>query len=408
MKITRLFIFIFIFISAQLYAKEYTVENIPNVHLNDGRLFVSNPDGILSDKTVATLDQMLYQMQAENTAEIAVVAVESIGNKDIDIFATDLFSSWGIGKRSKDNGVLILFVLDQRKITFRTGYGVEGVLPDAICKRIQTRDMLPYFKKGDYDNGFINGVGTITKVLTTPGATEELTAVRENEEFSAISLISGYLTFSVIFSFIMLAFILTAKRRKKDHNPYEKYKALKTYKVFLLSASFIFPVFTLFLYWWVASSLKRLRNEPRKCEQCGAPMRKLNEEEDNFYLTPQENTEEKINSVDYDVWLCDKCGDTQVYPYENNMCGYTECPNCHTKAFSLQKDHIVRHATTLSQGMGEKIYYCEHCHKTIRKSYIIPIIIAASAAGRGNRGGGGFSGGFGGGMTGGGGSTSGW
>ena len=138
MKITRLFIFIFIFTSAQLYAKEYTVENIPNVHLNDGRLFVSNPDGILSDKTVATLDQMLYQMQAENTAEIAVVAVESIGNKDIDIFATDLFSSWGIGKKSKDNGVLILFILDQRKITFRTGYGVEGVLPDAICKRIQT------------------------------------------------------------------------------------------------------------------------------------------------------------------------------------------------------------------------------------------------------------------------------
>ena len=226
MKITRLFIFIFIFTSAQLYAKEYTVENIPNVHLNDGRLFVSNPDGILSDKTVATLDQMLYQMQAENTAEIAVVAVESIGNKDIDIFATDLFSSWGIGKKSKDNGVLILFILDQRKITFRTGYGVEGVLPDAICKRIQTRDMLPYFKKGDYDNGFINGVGTITKVLTTPGATEELTAVRENEEFSAISLISGYLTFSVIFSFIMLAIILTAKRRKKDYNPYEKYKAL--------------------------------------------------------------------------------------------------------------------------------------------------------------------------------------
>ena len=136
-------------------------------------------------------------------------------------------------------------------------------------------------------------------------------------------------------------------------------------------------------------------------------MRKLDEEEDNRYLTPQENTEERLNSVDYDVWLCDHCGNTLVYPYENQFTQYQKCPSCHSRAYSFEGDHILRRATTVSTGLGEKRYYCAHCHKTDCKQYIIPIIVAAAVVGSGRRGGGfggGFSGGsFGGGSFGGGG-----
>ena len=70
-------------------AAEYTVEQVPNVHLNDSRRFVSNPDGILSAETVTQLDQMLFAMQEANTSEIAVVALQSIGNADPDVFSTE-------------------------------------------------------------------------------------------------------------------------------------------------------------------------------------------------------------------------------------------------------------------------------------------------------------------------------
>ncbi len=61
-------------------AIEYTVDKVPNVHLDDGRRFVSNPDGILSAETVNTLDQMLFSLQEANTSEVAVVALQSIGD----------------------------------------------------------------------------------------------------------------------------------------------------------------------------------------------------------------------------------------------------------------------------------------------------------------------------------------
>lgn len=156
-------------------ATEYTVDKVPNVHLDDGRRFVSNPDGILSAETVNTLDQMLFSLQEANTSEVAVVALQSIGDDDIDDFATELFTRWGIGKQN-DNGLLVLLILDQRRITFRTGYGIEGILPDAICKRIQTQYVIPQFKQGDYDKGILDGMNVITRILTTPEAVKELAA----------------------------------------------------------------------------------------------------------------------------------------------------------------------------------------------------------------------------------------
>lgn len=67
----------------------------------------------------------------------------------------------GCGKERKNNGLVILLVTDQRCIQFYTGYGLEGDLPDAICKRIQTRDMIPYLKDGNWDAGMVAGVRAV-------------------------------------------------------------------------------------------------------------------------------------------------------------------------------------------------------------------------------------------------------
>ena len=78
---------------------------------------------------------------------------------------TSFFEHWGIGKKADDNGLLILLVLDQRKVTFATGYGLEGVLPDALCFRIQQNEMVPWFRKNDFDRGMTEGVRAVTLVL---------------------------------------------------------------------------------------------------------------------------------------------------------------------------------------------------------------------------------------------------
>lgn len=80
---------------------------------------------------------------------MAVVAVDDIAGGDAFSFAVELFRSWGVGSAESDNGLGILLVKELREIRFVTGGGLEGILPDALCKRIQLNYMLPAFREGD-------------------------------------------------------------------------------------------------------------------------------------------------------------------------------------------------------------------------------------------------------------------
>ena len=144
----------------------YRVDEIPNVQRADRTKFVSNPDGILTPQAVARIDSICYQLRHRNIAQVAVVAVDRIASDDMFDFGYKLFSSWGVGRKEGDNGLGILLVKERREIRFMTGYGLEGVLPDAICKRIQTKYMLPYFREGDYSAGMVAGMEAVDKRLT--------------------------------------------------------------------------------------------------------------------------------------------------------------------------------------------------------------------------------------------------
>ena len=161
----RLFaILLLIVLCHTVEARQYSVKDIPNVQLQNRYNFTSNPDGILSPYAVAKIDSICYDLRHRGIAQTAVVAVEEIDSDDVFEFAYELFSSWGVGSKS-DSGIGILLVEDAREIRFITGYGVEGALPDAICKRIQTQYMLPYFRDGDYSSGMVAGVEAIRAVL---------------------------------------------------------------------------------------------------------------------------------------------------------------------------------------------------------------------------------------------------
>lgn len=162
----------------------YGVGDIPNVHVADSTRFVSNPDGILSQEAVDRLDGILHRVWQTTTTEPAVVVVDDIDTDDIDGFATDLFTQWGIGKDDLDNGVLLLVVKNQRAAVIRPGYGIEGVLPDGKCGRILRDDMFPKFRDGDYDGGVSAGVGRIADVLTDPDNAAELHSSQRNNALS--------------------------------------------------------------------------------------------------------------------------------------------------------------------------------------------------------------------------------
>ena len=146
-------------------AGSYRPDEIPNVQRMDRRRYVSNPDGILSAGAVARIDSLCASLRERGLAQVAVVAVDDIAGGDAFSFAVELFRSWGVGSAKSDNGLGILLVKDLREIRFVTGGGLEGILPDALCKRIQLTYMLPAFREGDYSAGMVAGVGAAATIL---------------------------------------------------------------------------------------------------------------------------------------------------------------------------------------------------------------------------------------------------
>lgn len=92
--------------------------------------------------------------------------------RDTFSFAIELFGSWGVGSAESDNGLGVLLVRNLHEIRFITGGGLEGILPDALCKRIQMKYMLPAFRQEDYDAGMLAGLAVTAEVLA--GGTPDL------------------------------------------------------------------------------------------------------------------------------------------------------------------------------------------------------------------------------------------
>lgn len=415
----RLFTFSLILVAVVLTAgaRSYRPEDVPNVHLADSTKFVSNPDGILSAAAVDTLDRMLADVWRSTSAEPVVVVIDQMADDyDIDHFANDLFEKWGIGKKDTENGLLIVVAAGDRRYVVRTGRGLGGVLPDVVCGRVMRHEAAPRFKEGDFDGGVIAATRSLTRPLTDPADAAEIRskyannadAAGEDEDVFMFVVWCGVAAGA--FSLLWVVWIVVSSRGQNDQ---ERYRRLNTAKPVVMFLSFIglgIPVVALLLCLW---KMKRLRDHARQCPNCGHGMRKLDEVTDNNYLTPAQDLEERLNSVDYDVWLCDQCGEKDVIPYINRQSAYTECQVCGARTCALSGNRIITQPTTRSEGRGERIYSCRNCHNRFSKPYSIaklaaPVVIVPGGGGFGG-GGGGFGGGsFGGGGTSGGGASGGW
>ncbi len=151
----------------QAVAAPYGVADVPNTRLTDADIYISNPDGLIDAREAAAINALLQTTERETGIEIAVVALKAVNTDDARTFAVELFERWGIGKKGKDNGLLILLVTEPpaRSVTFEVGYGLEGVLPDVVCYRLQQKHMVPLLSAGKYSEAMLLGVRAVTDYL---------------------------------------------------------------------------------------------------------------------------------------------------------------------------------------------------------------------------------------------------
>lgn len=120
----------------------------------------------LSPDEQARLEQKLVDFNDSTSTQISIVTLNDLGPYEISDYAFQLGEKWGIGRKQKNNGVLIVASKTQREVFIATGYGVEDVLPDAICKRIVEQIIIPNFKTGNFYAGFNSATNEIMARLT--------------------------------------------------------------------------------------------------------------------------------------------------------------------------------------------------------------------------------------------------
>ena len=162
----------------------------------------------LNTDQINRLEQKLVSYNDSTSTQIAVVLINTLDGYPIEEYAFRMGESWGIGQKGKNNGVLVLAAMTDRKIFIATGYGMEAVMPDALVKRIIEQDIKPAFRKGD----IYGGLDKATDNMIRLAAGEYQADQQNNNEGEGGGILFVLLMFLLIFGIVIMSKVKQAKR----------------------------------------------------------------------------------------------------------------------------------------------------------------------------------------------------
>jgi uncharacterized protein len=167
--------------------------------------YVNDYAALMTPQGKAQLDAKLAQLEKDTTAQVFVATVKSLEGDTIEDYAVRLFEKWKIGQKDKNNGVLLLVALNERKVRIEIGYGLEPIITDGRAGRIRDGEILPRFKKNDYEGGITAGAAAIEQYIRagTPPAPLEENPVKS--AFGGFQIAFFILTFITVYMFGFMA-----------------------------------------------------------------------------------------------------------------------------------------------------------------------------------------------------------
>lgn len=154
------------------------------------------------------IEELIKEIEKNTTAEIAVLTIDSLEDRNLEEYSLEIAQSWGVGKKEKDNGLLILISYKDKKYRFETGYGLEGALPDGKTGRIGRTILTPYFQQGKYGQGVYEAVKEIKGILAN-----DPSIIAKYQENPA----DAYLGFAALAYGTILITLLIITESKKKH-----------------------------------------------------------------------------------------------------------------------------------------------------------------------------------------------
>src|SRR5947209_6057383 len=126
--------------------------------------YVNDFAHVLDQNAVAQMDEICRQIDEKAHAQIAVVTIHTLDGADVESYAVDLFHQWGIGSKSTNRGVLILYAIDDHRARVEVGYGLEPILPDGKVGGFQ-REAIPLMRSGNYDQALLLVTSRVADVI---------------------------------------------------------------------------------------------------------------------------------------------------------------------------------------------------------------------------------------------------
>ena len=172
------------------------------------RLFVNDYADVMSDADEQAVFEIGKKLYEDTGAQIALLTVDDLGGMDIRDFGYKVGESWAFGYKDKDNGVLMVFSMGDRKYSIEVGYGLEGAIPDITTTRIREDIMLPLFKEDDYSGGLREGYKQLAALvykeqgMETPDGLSGTEVVSAEEE--EISDAEFYLALGVVIILLLI------------------------------------------------------------------------------------------------------------------------------------------------------------------------------------------------------------
>lgn len=202
-------------------AEVWTAENFPMVHLQDARRYVCDPDNVLTPAVRDSIDALLFSLEQKRGVQSVFAVAKRIEGGEPYEFGMALARKHKVGQKKQNSGLIVVLSTEDRAYYILTGNGLEGTLPDGICRRIENRYMVPYLKSGNWDKAMLNSA----KALYAYVAKDESLLPDNKKSDDSDAQIVGFFIFLVLA--VMFFYFVARKKWNDDLCPNCKQHTLK-------------------------------------------------------------------------------------------------------------------------------------------------------------------------------------
>ncbi len=331
-------------------------------------LYVNDFAGLLTPEHASAIRSLFADLRSDTGIEAVVVTIGSIhdyptGDATLESFATNLFNTWGVGDKAKNNGVMILVAVRDREVRIEVGTGYESTLNAAMQAAIDEH-MLPAFRRNDYSRGIYDGARAVVHELTGqwPGELAATAAPPPTRPVAATAPAQSPTRAAVSSS------PRASPGTTTSVDPMVVVGGIITGGILVgaVVVAFGAPLYARYL--------------PRRCPNCKTRMIRLDEVSDDVYLDSGQKLEEMLKSIDYDVWKCPNCNFHTLHGYSRRLSRMRECPKCKYRTLKVTSRTSAK-PTYTSEGKEHISAHCHHCNHRREETITLSMLIRPDRSG---------------------------